>query len=68
MLSNPEDISAVYRRDQSEFAKIPMLTKVFGTYKEMSKDIWPTTKGLVGVEGPEWWATRSLMNKYMARP
>jgi len=67
-LSDPKDIGAVYRYDQSEFPKIPMLSKVFGNYKKMSKDIWPTNKGVVGVDGPEWWATRSLMNKYTTRP
>ena len=45
-----------------------MLTHVFGNYKEMSKDIWPTNKGMVGVDGPDWWKTRSVMNKYTGRP
>ena len=61
MLSDPKDIAAVFRMESiDEFPKVPS-SSVFGTYKKMSKDLYPSkNKGFVGFDGPEWWETRYL--------
>jgi len=66
MLSDPKDIAEVFRTE-SEFPKVPS-TNVLGTYKEMSKDLYPSkNKGFVGLDGPEWWKTRYVVNKCSGR-
>ena len=57
-LSDPEDIGYVVRNGIAEFPKLPMNSDVLGPYKEMSKDLYPTNRGLAGVDGPEWWKSR----------
>ena len=61
ILSDPKDIAAVFRMESiDEFPKVPS-ARVYGTYKEMSKDLYPgKNRGFVGLDGPEWWRTRYL--------
>ena len=68
ILSDPKDIAAVFRMESiDEFPKVPS-ARVYGTYKEMSKDLYPSkNKGLAGIQGPDWWKTRSVVNKCGSR-
>ena len=65
MLSDPEHMETVLRSEgpnedfpDAEFPKVPMLTDLYGRYKKMSKDLYPTNRGIIGIDGEEWWKAR----------
>ena len=69
MLSDPEHMETVLRSEgpnedfpDAEFPKVPMLTDLYGRYKKMSKDLYPTNRGIIGIDGEEWWKARYLRN------
>jgi len=68
MLSDPEDIGNVVRNGVAEFPKVPLISNIFGAYKKMAKDLYPTNRGMAGIDGPEWWKSRAVFNKYTGRP
>ena len=70
MLSDPKDFEAVFRTEipnedfpNAQFPKVPILSELYGTYKNMpkSKDIYPINKGVIGIDGAEWWKARYLL-------
>ena len=69
MLSDPEHMETVLRSEgpnedfpDAEYPKVPMLTGLYGTYKKMSTDLYPTNRGIIGIDGEEWWKARYLRN------
>ena len=55
---------------QHQYPKVPFLSDGYGWYKTVKPEIFPPTgsKGLIGIEGPEWWTTRQLFQKDLMRP
>ena len=66
MLSDPKDIQEVYKKEQ-EFPCVPQMSNVYGRHKKMCKDLYPTNQGVIGIDGPDWWKTRSEMNRDYGR-
>ena len=73
MLSDPEHMETVLRSEgpnedfpDAEFPKVPMLTDLYGRYKKMSTDLYPINRGIIGIDGDEWWKARYLQNIFFS--
>ena len=55
---------------EGQYPKVPFLSDGYGWYKTVKTEIYPPTgsKGLIGIEGTEWWETRQLFQKDLMRP
>jgi len=55
---------------EGEYPRLPFLSDGYGWYKTVKPEIFPAngSKGLIGIEGPEWWNTRQVFQKDLMRP